>query len=382
MRILFSTVRATSHLRALVPVALAARERGHSVAVAGAPSMGAEVTDEYGLDFVPAGGDWTTDAVTTEAIGRQLAFGAHDDYTGTLVDRVFLGPPALRMARDILALDRSPDLVVRVAEEFGGYLAAEVLGIPHAAVASGCTHLLGVDRVGARVAAARTALGLPAEPADPYRYLLASFAPPSYLDGVLDDGKPRYYRQPEVHRVGESPPPWMSTVDGDRSLVYAAFGSVLPGLGWKLRPVLSAVVDALGDLDRPVVVSVGAAAGELSRVPAGVRLVDRVPQPRLLRRCALFVTHCGFASVREALCAGTPMVCLPVIGDEPYHAARCAALGVGRTVPGAVTARSVADAVADVLGTARYAERARAVRAEIESLPTVETLVADLEALG
>lgn len=380
MRILFSTVKAASHLRTLVPVALAARERGHTVAVAGAPSMGAEVTGEYGLDFVPAGGDWTTDAGTAEAIGRQLAFGAHDAYLTTLVDRVFLGPPAAHLARDILALDRRPDLVVRVAEEFGGYLAAEALGIPHAAVASGCTHLLGPDRVGARVAAARTAFGLPAETADPYRFLLASFAPPGYLDGVLDGGKPRYYRQPEVRRVGERLPAWLSTVDGERDLVYVAFGSVLPGLGWKLRPVLNAVVDALGRLDRPVVVAAGAAAGELSRVPAGVRVVDRVAQPPLLRRCGLFVTHCGFASVREALAAGTPMVCLPIIGDEPYHAARCAALGVGRVVP-AVSARSVAAAVADVLGTARYAERARAVRAEIDALPSVDELVADLEAL-
>lgn len=385
MRILITTLDASSHLRAVVPVATAARAAGHDVVVAGPAGLARAVRDDYGLDFQPAGVDWTADDASAEAIGRQLAFGAHRAYTDTLAQKVFFGPPALRAAADLFAFAGRwrPDVVVRVAEDFGGYLAAERLGLPHAAVASGCTHLLTAAAIGAELRRIRREFGLPDDPdPDPYRYLLASFTPPSYSTD-LGGTTVRCYRQAQPARRGERAPDWLAELPAGRPLVFAAFGSVIPGLSWKLEPIASAVVAALSELDCVAVVAAGDTAKDLAaQLPGQVRVVDTAAQPLLIEAADLFITHAGFGSVREALRAGTPMVALPIIGDEPYHAARCAELGVAKVVPPTAGPRVIGRACAKVLAGPEYRTAARRVSRVMLTLPGVDVLVEDLGQLA
>lgn len=384
MRILISTIDATSHLRTLAPIAHIARARGDEVLIAAPVGLGAEVA-AHGLPFVAVGVDWTTDPGTAEAIGRQLAFGAHRDYTTTLVERVFLGEPALCAAADLHRLIGSwrPDVLLRVAEEFGGYLAAERAGLPHVAVASGCTHLLDASAVRAPLRRLRDRYGLPAvDNPDPYRHMLAAFTPPGYDDYRTPDTL-RRYRQAQPGRVGERLPEWVAELPADRPLVYAAFGSVVPGLDWKMQPLASTVLAALAKLDCVAVVAAGSTAPALSAPSEHVRVVDRVPQPLLLETADLFLTHAGFGSVREGLRAGTPMVAVPVIGDEPYHADRLARLGVAATLPATgLRPDRLTAACARVLSTPSYREAARAVRRRVLALPPVEALIADVATLA
>lgn len=385
MRLLFTCIRSSSHLRTLVPVAAAARAAGHAAVLAGPPAMAAEVA-EYGIAFRPAGADWELDPAVAETMGRQLAFHDHDGYTSTLIDHAFLGDTAVRAGRDLVALagEWRPDVVVRVAEEFGGYLAAEALGLPHAAVASGCTHLLGPAAVRTRLRRLRARFGLPDVPdPDPYP-LLASFVPPRYDGDRLPPATLRHFRHESARRHGERLPAWLAELPTDRPLVYAAFGSVLPDLRWHAEPLVSAVVAALRELDCAAVVAAGASAAALpADLPPSIRVVDAVPQPLLLEVADLFVTHAGFASVREALRTGTPMVALPVIGDEPHHADRCAELGVAYPVPaGRAGAATIRRACAEVLADARYRRAAREVRQEILALPDLTDLVGALERLS
>ncbi|GAA3343106.1 hypothetical protein GCM10020358_40530 [Amorphoplanes nipponensis] len=384
MRFLISTLNASSHLRALAPVAAAARAGGHDVVVAGPPEAGAEVRLDYGLDFRPVGVDWAADEDSAGTIGRHLALGAHRAYTDALKERAFFGDPAVRAAADIreLAVEWNADVVVRVAEEFGGYLAAEALGLPHVAVASGCTHLLEAGAISAELRRLRAAFGLSdqAHP-DPYRYLLAGFTPPGYGDGT-DAATLRHYRQEQPARVGEHAPAWLTELPTDRPLVYAAFGSVLTGQSWKLAPPAAALVRALGEVPCTAVVAAGDTAEQLrDAAPPSVRVVETVAQPLLLEAADLFVTHAGFGSVREALRAGTPMLALPVIGDEPFHAARCARLGVAKVVPVTAGPRALARACVEVLDTPSYRQAARRVARTVLALPGPDRLVADVRDL-
>ena len=94
---------------------------------------------------------------------------------------------------------------MREAAEYGGYLAAEVLGIPHAVVRtdSGSSSYADRGHVADVLDEVRAELGLPPDPAGdgPFRHLLLSFAPPG-----LDDEPPAptcvQLRPPTADRAG------------------------------------------------------------------------------------------------------------------------------------------------------------------------------------
>jgi hypothetical protein len=136
MRVLFTTQPAVSHLRSLVPVAEAARRLGHTVAVAAPAPFNSDI-EPYRLPAVAAGPDWRPQLGSRlDALLRMPGRGTDNSMGAYLITHIFVGEPARRTAEDLLALASSwrPDVIVRDPLEFGGYLAAEVLGIPHFSV--------------------------------------------------------------------------------------------------------------------------------------------------------------------------------------------------------------------------------------------------------
>ncbi|XVV08947.1 macrolide family glycosyltransferase [Actinoplanes sp. CA-131856] len=112
-------------------------------------------------------------------------------------------------------------------------------------------------------------------------------------------------------------------------VLYASLGTVfsadprlLRGFATALAPLAGTVVVATGQTDP-------AALGDL---PATVLARRTVPQPEILDRAALFVTHGGMNSVNEALYAGVPMLVVPQGADQPLVAARLESLGAGLTL--------------------------------------------------
>jgi N-glycosyltransferase len=382
MRILFTTLNATSHLRLLAPIVVAARAAGHEVRLAGPAGLAAEAA-EYGLPFAPIGTDWTHDPALTEKVAQQLAFGAHEGFNSTLFDGVFFSRFALEQARDGIELAKrwQPDIIVRVSEDFGGLLAAETLGLPHVTIGSGNAHRMAVEAILPKLDGLRRQLGLPTG-VDPYPSLFASFVPRSY-PGTAPIATIRHYRHRNAERVGERMPDWFADLPADRPVVFVAIGSWLSGMVWKTKPQIQGVVSALAEIDCTGIVAVGDMAAEVSAPGASVRLVGTVPQPLLLPAVDVFISHGGFSSVREALVTGTPMVMTPIIGDQVEHSRFCTELGLARSIPaGRVSARAVRTAVTEVLGDPAYRQRARAVQREFLTAAPVEQLVSDLVAVA
>jgi MGT family glycosyltransferase len=67
-------------------------------------------------------------------------------------------------------------------------------------------------------------------------------------------------------------------------------------------------------------------------LPANVLARRFVPQPEVLARAALFVTHGGMNSVNEAMHAGVPMLVVPQGADQPLVARRVVELGAGLSI--------------------------------------------------
>jgi UDP:flavonoid glycosyltransferase YjiC (YdhE family) len=391
MRVLLTVQPSTGHLHPLVPVARALSSAGHEVAVCSSPSFRDEI-EAFGLTHIDAGLDWiTSDHSTWGAFPPMPRPGPE---FAAFVVTVFADITARHMAPDLLAIGATwqPDLIVRESMEYGGCLAAERLGIPHAsiggngysAIDSPDVHYFPGNRwmVAEPMARHREELGLPPDPENlmPFRHLHLCFTPPAW-DG---EEAPRpaniqFLRHQNATRPGASPPDWLGGLPAGPT-VLASLGTVFnstPG-------VLEAIIEGLGGEALNLVVAIGPDRdpGGFGAVPPNVRLERYVGQPELLPQCAAFVTHAGFNSVKESLISGVPMVAIPITADQPYCAQRCAALGVARVVgPEQRTGEAVRAATLEVLGNGSYRTNAVNFREQMLALPGPKRLVELLEGL-
>jgi N-glycosyltransferase len=382
MRLLFTTLPAVSHLRSLVPVAQAARRLGHVVA---APPVFHPDIQRYGLETLAAGYNWRPEKeVQRPELLSMLNSGA-SNVIGTYVLPVLTGESMLRMASDLLALAPSwqPEVVVRDPLEFGGYLAAEVLGIPHVSIgAFGGVASLNQWLPAEGIDAHRAIFKLPADPdlTTLCGILHANLMPPSYDPAELEIPTARCYRHTNPTQVGEKLPAWVGDLPDAQPLILAAMGTLFHMVPGRLDTMIA----ALADLECTAIVVVGAGKNveSFGPQPSHVKLVEWICQPLLLECCDLFVTHGGFNSVRESLRFGVPMVIVPVMGDQPYNAARCAELGLARALTAdTVSPATLRDACREVLEDPKFRRRARTMQRQILALPSLEVLIRDLELL-
>jgi UDP:flavonoid glycosyltransferase YjiC (YdhE family) len=386
MRVLFTTQQAPSHLRAIVPIAQAVQRQGHDTAVAAPPCLYQEIA-EYLLTPLPAGTDLPKD-LRSQSSMRQSGSVLPDFESGFL--RMFAGERVLNTARDILHLAQRwrPDLIVRDVAELGGCLAAEVLAIPHASIASvggigGQVRISRDSTIAGLIDSHRKALGLGADPEMRalFRFLHVNLMPAEYDPTAMQLPNARCYRQTNPERIGEALPTWLHELPSERPVVFASFDTRFPNLPGRLEFILS----ALAKLECFAIVAIGAGkdAASFGQVPDHVRLVDHIAQPLVLQCCDLFITHGGFNGIRESLRLGVPMVVSPVIGDQPHNARCCTELGVAVTVPPSETSSNVlADACRQVLAKPGFRRCARAMQRQILALPSLDHLVLDLEGLA
>ncbi|WP_327582540.1 hypothetical protein OHA25_42395 [Nonomuraea sp. NBC_00507] len=130
--------------------------------------------------------------------------------------------------------------------------------------------------------------------------------------------------------LGARPPDPAFPLDRLRApVLYASLGTVFDAGPQLLRTFAT----ALAPLGGTVVISTGPTdPAALDPLPANVLARRFVPQPEVLARAALFVTHGGMNSVNEALHAGVPMLVVPQGADQPLVARRVAELGAGLSI--------------------------------------------------
>src|SRR5687768_4371603 len=133
MRVLFTCVPATGHLHPLVPIARALADAGHEVAFATHVAI-APLVERAGFRHVAAGVHFSSPEMAD--VMAEMRGLAGEEQERFVMRRGFAGVLAERMAADLLELPeaRSADLLVRDNTELGACVAAERLGLPHAAV--------------------------------------------------------------------------------------------------------------------------------------------------------------------------------------------------------------------------------------------------------
>ncbi|HST18367.1 MAG TPA: glycosyltransferase [Gaiellaceae bacterium] len=392
MRLLFVTLPGSGHFHPLVPAARAVQSNGHAVRIATAPSFHPNVVDS-GFDAVAAGFDQERDGADERYASLQLELAAlpENGPARTLfrIRKLFAGLYAERMVPDLLAIaeDWQPDVIVREVGEFGGCVAAEVLGIPHASVRSN-TMLSTYSRrhlVGKEMSQLRAAYGLPPDPetAMLFRYLHLAFEPPGFHDPALPPAPTSHLLRPVPfsRSGGEGSPAWLAELPGCPT-ISATLGTVFNS---RLPELFQAILDGLRDEPVNLILTIGRDQdpARFGPQPDNVHIERYIPQSLSFPHSDLVITHAGFSTVAEALTHGLPLVTIPIDADQPLNAERCAALGVARVIEhDQRTPAAIRNAVRRVLSDPSYRFNAERIRDEIARLPGPEHAAALLERLA
>lgn len=385
MRVLFTTQPGEGHLNPLIPLAHALTAAGHEVAVACASAFCSTV-EARGFRAFPVGRDWTlTDGITTH--WPQARDVPRDQFVAYVLSTFFAGDLVERALPDLLALADtwSPDVIVRETNEYGGWLAAEMLGLPHASVEVSLFAFY--QRDAATIAASLTRLlermDLPARdvPTRLFAYLHLSFVPPSLEDPNAPPPITSLALRPLLlaSAPGEPIPPWLADLAA-RPTVYATLGTLTQDRADRF----AAIIAGVGDLDVNLVVTLGRMLdpAQFGPQPDNVHLVGYISQAILLPHCDIVVNHGGFSTILGALASGVPMVILPGGADHPVNARRAAALGTAVVLDNdQSTPAAIGAAVRTVLDDPHYRKRAQQVQTEIQALPGPERGVELLEQL-
>lgn len=374
MRVLFTFAGGRGHYAPTVPLAHALRRRGHQLAYA---------CQEQLVDDLRASG-WETFATggrTMLAPGQRRPLVAADRAAEQRVTReVYAGVIARERAQRLadLIADWRPDVVIRDEMDFGAAVAAEQADLPHAAVtviaAGGFVSSAGVQ---SPLDALRREQGLPPDPGLEMldRYLTIVPVPPSFRDPADPLPVTAHHIRPDEDDASEGP---SSAYDGAarwlqqqaEPIVYFTLGTVFHQESGDL---FARVTAAIGSLPVSLLVTVGHELdpAELGPQPSHVRIDNFVPQQLTLGACDAVVSHGGSGTVVASLARGLPLVLLPMGADQPWNAARCEALGVGRTLdPVGCQASDIAEAVSDVLEHSAYRDNAARLAEEVRRSPS------------
>ena len=379
MRILFTTTPGRGHYLPMVGLAAVCRDKGHDVRWAGHGSV-CESLGERGFEAFEAG---PPEGITSAGLGDrypQIMALPPSGRPRFLFAKIFGPERAGPMLEDLLPVihDFGPAVLVCDQAELAGPIAAAVVGVPTVTHSFG--HPLPEDRV-ARAAEEMAALwearGLEPRPhAGTYDYLYLDIYPESLkMEASPHIREVQPMRPAEAGDQAGSKSRWAG--DGD-PLVYITFGTV-----WNTDlNLLRTVVEGVSRLPVRVVLTCGPGndPAALGDQPPNVEVAEFIPQAELLPHCTAVVSHAGSGTFLAALAHGLPQVLLPQAADQFLNAAAGARAGVGVAIqPDALSADTVTDALAALLGDSAQRAAAQTLATEIAAMPSHDQVADEIE---
>lgn len=394
MRVLIVAVGSRGDVAPFTGLGTALRADGHSVTIA-AYEMFADLVTGCGLEFRALPGDpgileaarWQrggTGPLGAIRLIRLIGDQMRDVHTGIL--------SAARQGTDVLLLAGLSSV--------GGFHIAEGLGLPSMGLALQPVYPTGefppsivaarsLGRLGNRAAGkALVVMGAPAL-AGPVKELRAELGLPRLgtLDAVFgrQDAErwpgfcgfsPAVVPRPADWRDGlevvgywwpERPAGWSPPADLENFLnegpppVFIGFGSMTPAGPDRLSDLVAAAGRRAGV--RMVIQAGRTGLAQAGQSTDDAIVIGEVPHDWLFPRMAAVIHHAGAGTAAAGLRAGVPAVSVPMIADQPFWAARLAALGTGpRPVPyKRLAAPALAAAIRDAITRPSYRVQAQAM---------------------
>jgi UDP:flavonoid glycosyltransferase YjiC (YdhE family) len=379
MKVLFTCRPMVGHFQPLLPLAKAARGRGHFVAFATGEPIATQAR-AAGFDSFVAG----------LGFGESLARLAQ-----TGVDMRNLPPPELRpfafgrWFSEIEAPSRLadlegicsvflPDLIVHEVAELAAPLAATLAGIPWVTVGYGPLLQPEVaDIAGKGIAPLWRGKGLAVpRQAGLYKHLYVDPCPPLLQIRQIQD-------LPSIIRLRPAAGFKGTRLRRERHIVYVTFGT-----NWNSGPTaverFRAALMGSAEAGDEAIATVGSDVDPaiLDPLAANAKTHRFIPQDELLPRCACVVAHGGSGTLLGALAWGKPLLLLPQFADQFYNAERALDAGLALVLaPGEVTREAVAERVRELLDDVSFSERAAQARDELAAMPDIEAVLDRIEEL-
>src|SRR5262249_45824271 len=131
-------------------------------------------------------------------------------------------------------------------------------------------------------------------------------------------------------------------------------------------PLMRHILRALAALDVRALVTLGPALNPAEFTgPPNAILEPFVPHSAVLPQAAALVTQCGLGTLTKGLVCGVPLVCVPLVGDQPDNAARVVARGAGIQIAKEASPEQIAAAIERVLTIPQYRTAARRLGSSI-----------------
>jgi MGT family glycosyltransferase len=171
-------------------------------------------------------------------------------------------------------------------------------------------------------------------------------------------------------------PTW--SMDDGRPLVLVSLSTLEQGQAMLMQRILA----ALASLPVRALVTVGPALDPSRFTPPGnVVLETFVPHRSVLPHAAAIVSQCGLGTVMKALAHGVPLVCVPLVGDQPENAARVQGLGAGVRLPSDAGPSHIRGAIEQVLTDPAFRLAAQCIAKAIAGQDPVQAAVDEIESV-
>lgn len=364
-------------------------ERGHAVSVL-APRVLEKRIAASGCQFVPYRRAPEHDSRSPEGdLLRDWEARSTAEVVAHLLDRLTVGP-AEAFLKDVLEeIEARPvDALATDFLVFGPLLAAEVAGLPAAAVfhqiytrPTPGSPIVGTGDFPPETAAERRALARRAKRYErlfdrhlpSYNSLRArlGLSPLARLFDALDraarafvltgsafdfpsDRRPGNvcYLGPQLEDPGGQERwvcPWPPAIP--EPLVVVSFSTTHQNQS----QVLERVLEAARTLPVRVLVTTGPAVDRAAFDPPGnAVLQDFAPHRQVFSHARVVVTHAGHGTVMAALATGVPLLCLPMGRDQPDNAARVVRLGAGLRLGSEASIEEIRAALLNLLSVPEY----------------------------
>jgi MGT family glycosyltransferase len=115
--------------------------------------------------------------------------------------------------------------------------------------------------------------------------------------------------------------------------------------------------------------------------PPNVRFETFVPHSAVLPHATAMVTQCGLGTLMKALAHGVPLVCIPLVGDQPDNAARVVAYGAGIRLERDTTPEKIRAAIQHVLTQPGFGEKARRMAGILAKEDGAQTAAEEVESV-